>query len=175
MNRRTSLISLGFCLVLTAALPADIQLIPSAATLTGQDASQRFLVERAVDGVFVGEAEDAKLVSSDPSVVVVKDGKAIAVADGIAEIIASRGSETARAKIRVNKADRPVDWEFRRHVLPVLSKNEQFGACHGALAGKGGFRLSLRGYDADEIFSRSLARREGDESNSPIRGEACCW
>lgn len=37
---------------------------------------------------------------------------------------------------------------FRNDVLPVLSKvGCNSGACHGALAGKGGFRLSLRGYD----------------------------
>ena len=37
---------------------------------------------------------------------------------------------------------------FRKHVEPVLAKlGCNSGACHGALAGKGGFRLSLRGYD----------------------------
>jgi hypothetical protein len=37
---------------------------------------------------------------------------------------------------------------FRHDVLPVLSKlGCNSGACHGALAGKGGFRLSLHGYD----------------------------
>ncbi|MCA9262290.1 MAG: DUF1553 domain-containing protein [Planctomycetales bacterium] len=43
-------------------------------------------------------------------------------------------------------ANDPV--EFGRHVLPVLTKAGcNSGACHGALAGKGGFKLSLRGYD----------------------------
>ncbi len=41
-------------------------------------------------------------------------------------------------------------WSFRNHVLPILSRYGcNSGACHGALAGKGGFKLSLRGYDAD--------------------------
>ena len=41
-------------------------------------------------------------------------------------------------------------WSFRNHVLPVLSRYGcNSGACHGALAGKGGFKLSLRGYDPD--------------------------
>lgn len=39
-------------------------------------------------------------------------------------------------------------WTFRNHVLPVLSKAGcNTGGCHGALAGKGGFRLSLDAYD----------------------------
>jgi hypothetical protein len=38
---------------------------------------------------------------------------------------------------------------FRNDVQPVLAKlGCNSGACHGALAGKGGFKLSLRGYDA---------------------------
>ena len=37
---------------------------------------------------------------------------------------------------------------FRHDVLPVLSKAGcNAGGCHGALAGKGGFRLSLNAYD----------------------------
>ena len=37
---------------------------------------------------------------------------------------------------------------FRNDVLPVLSKAGcNGGGCHGALAGKGGFRLSLNAYD----------------------------
>ncbi|WP_166828351.1 DUF1549 and DUF1553 domain-containing protein [Thalassoroseus pseudoceratinae] len=41
-------------------------------------------------------------------------------------------------------------WSFRNHVLPILSRYGcNSGACHGALAGKGGFKLSLRGYDPD--------------------------
>ncbi|MCH2379120.1 MAG: DUF1549 domain-containing protein [Pedosphaera sp.] len=37
---------------------------------------------------------------------------------------------------------------FRHDVLPVISKAGcNSGGCHGALAGKGGFRLSLNGYD----------------------------
>ena len=55
-------------------------------------------------------------------------------------------------------------WSFRNHVIPVLTKmgcNQ--GACHGALAGKGGFKLTLRGYDPeldyDALTRQSLARR----------------
>ena len=37
---------------------------------------------------------------------------------------------------------------FRNDVLPVLSKvGCNSGGCHGSLAGKGGFRLSLNAYD----------------------------
>ena len=47
---------------------------------------------------------------------------------------------------------------FRNHVQPILAKSGcSAGACHGAAAGQGGFKLSLRGYD-DEGDFLSLTR-----------------
>ncbi|MEY2408872.1 MAG: hypothetical protein QOF48_1542 [Verrucomicrobiota bacterium] len=44
----------------------------------------------------------------------------------------------------------PPSWSFRNDVQPVLAKAGcSSGACHGAAAGQGGFKLSLRGYDDD--------------------------
>ena len=46
----------------------------------------------------------------------------------------------------VSSAERPIS--FRHDVLPVISKvGCNSGGCHGALAGKGGFRLSLNAYN----------------------------
>ena len=55
--------------------------------------------------------------------------------------------------------DRPVS--FRHDVLPVLSKAGcNSGGCHGALAGKGGFRLSLNAYDpASDHYNITRALR----------------
>ena len=48
--------------------------------------------------------------------------------------------------LTVSSAERPIS--FRHDVLPVISKvGCNSGGCHGALAGKGGFRLSLNAYD----------------------------
>src|SRR5688572_28126182 len=42
---------------------------------------------------------------------------------------------------------------FRNHIQPILAKTGcSLGACHGAAAGQGGFRLSLRGYDDEGDF-----------------------
>lgn len=48
----------------------------------------------------------------------------------------------------------PVEgWSFQRHVIPILTKAGcNTGGCHGALAGKGGFRLSLSAYDPTADF-----------------------
>jgi hypothetical protein len=61
---------------------------------------------------------------------------------------------------------------FRNDVLTVLTKNGcNAGACHGALAGKGGFRLSLRGYDpaADYLAITREAQGRRIELSDPGR------
>ncbi len=66
----------------------------------------------------------------------------------------------------------PAKIEFRRHVLPVLSKlGCNAGACHGAQAGKGGFRLSLHGYDpvGDHFNITRQARGRRIEPQDPGR------
>jgi Protein of unknown function (DUF1553)/Protein of unknown function (DUF1549)/Bacterial Ig-like domain (group 2) len=55
-------------------------------------------------------------------------------------------------------------WSFRNHVIPILTRlGCNSGACHGAAAGKNGFKLTLRGYDPELDFSvltrQSLGRR----------------
>src|SRR5438876_7820919 len=53
----------------------------------------------------------------------------------------------------------PAPVEFRRDVIAALSRAGcNSGACHGSPQGKNGFRLSLRGYDADlDFFSLTRA------------------
>ncbi|MGE4003424.1 MAG: DUF1553 domain-containing protein [Planctomycetaceae bacterium] len=53
-------------------------------------------------------------------------------------------------------------WTFRNHVLPILAKQGcNSGSCHGALAGKGGFRLSLRGYDPQSDYFNIVKQNQG--------------
>src|SRR6185503_6123668 len=84
--------------------------------------------------------------------------------DGKATIRAKAGHDSAKAEVLVTGVDKPFDWSFRNHVQPVLAKfGCSSGACHGAAAGKNGFRLSLRGYDNEgdyiALTRNSMGRR----------------
>src|SRR5438874_1303084 len=60
---------------------------------------------------------------------------------------------------QANAAELRPAWSFRNHIIPTLTKiGCNSGACHGALAGKGGLKLSLRGY-APEIDHFVLTRQ----------------
>jgi hypothetical protein len=67
------------------------------------------------------------------------------------------------ASAAVSRAAAPAEVSFRNDVMAVLSKTGcNSGACHGNRAGKGGFKLSLRGEDpvADyEAVARELVGR----------------
>lgn len=149
--------------VAAEATDAQIVLLPRSFTLTGSRAMQSLVVEqartleqgdeKAGDGnapqQFVGQVRDGvEFASSDENVVRIENGVALPVGDGTATITATVDKQQAAAVVTVEKAAEPFTWSFRNHVQSVLARaNCSSGACHGALAGKAGFKLSLRGYD----------------------------
>jgi hypothetical protein len=155
----------------TAAPAADIRLLPGDLTLIGPHGSQRLLaVSLDKNGVVDGEVTGkVKFHSSNPAVVKVdEDGVARAVGDGQALLTALLGKDQTAIKVKVAGTKEPFTWSFRNHIVPVLTKiGCNSGACHGALAGKGGLKLSLRGYaPADDHFV--LTRQANGRRIDPV-------
>jgi hypothetical protein len=124
--------------------------LPAECTLATPQSRQRLIVQEVERGE-VGRQLDSKNVewsSADPKVATVAGGVVTPVGDGETTVTARAGGRAASVKVVVKGQNVPFAWSFRNHVEPVLAKlGCNSGACHGALAGKGGFRLSLRGYD----------------------------
>ena len=100
------------------------------------------------------ELHQSAFTSSDPHVAKVgKGGVVLPMADGVAVIAAKTGGQTARVKVTVTGFKTAGGWSFRNDVLPVLTRiGCNGGSCHGAAAGKGGLKLSLRGFDPDSDY-----------------------
>jgi hypothetical protein len=132
----------------------SLVVLPSEFTLTGPAARQSLVVEESRDGQFVGQAtEGVAFESSNPKIVTIENGQAKPTGNGQATITAKVGGRTAMAKVTVAGFERPHQWSFRNHVESVLAKTGcSSGACHGAQAGKNGFKISLLGYDPDGDF-----------------------
>lgn len=128
---------------------AGIVLLPDSFTLHGANAEQRVLVLQSVDGTFVGElTSDITWQSSDPNVVGTDTGYVYPVGNGQAVVTAGWHGQLVTANVKVEGMGEPAVPSFRNDILAVFAKlNCNSGACHGALAGKGEFKLSLRGYD----------------------------
>ncbi len=151
MIRYASLTTLLLLACACSTAPAQVVLLPSEFSLSTPESQQRLILQET-EGEEVGRqvVEPIEWSSSDPDVASVKSGIVTPRGNGHATISAKSNGRTATATVKVTGMDQPFSWSFRNHVEPVLAKQGcNAGACHGALAGKGGFRLSLRGYDPD--------------------------
>ena len=110
--------------------------------------------------------------SLNPDVAVVTaNGQVSPVSDGEATIVAARGSVEASVTVKVSGMGAPALVSFRQDVVPALSQAGcNMGACHGTPTGKGGFRLSLRGYLPDEDYT-TLTREVGMRRINPLAVE----
>ena len=153
IKKISALIVLAFLLpeLSSASAEDDFTIIPDEFTLSTPESVQHLLLQQVVDDDFAAQlVEGVEWTSSNKDVARVStSGIVRPVADGQATITAVSDDLTASAQVTVSGQEAEFAWSFRNHVLPVLAKSGcNSGACHGALAGKGGFRLSLRGYDA---------------------------
>jgi Protein of unknown function (DUF1553)/Protein of unknown function (DUF1549) len=148
------------------ASAAEMHVLPSEVTLTGPHASQRLVVVAEDGNRVVGDrTPDAKFTSLQPAVATVDDrGIVRPVADGEAVITATYRDRQATAAVKVTRAKEAAPFSFTNDVIPLMTKAGcNSGACHGALAGKGGLKLSLRGYDPETdhfvLTRQALGRR----------------
>jgi hypothetical protein len=147
-------------LALAAPAPLPLQLFPNVVELDGPEARQQ-MIAQASHGRFQ-EDWTRRVIwkSSNPAVARIDaSGLVYATGDGEAMITAEAEGRSASARVHVKNFKAPFVWSFRNHVIPVLTKQGcNQGACHGALAGKNGFKLTLRGYDP-ELDYETLTRQ----------------
>jgi Protein of unknown function (DUF1549)/Protein of unknown function (DUF1553)/Bacterial Ig-like domain (group 2) len=159
---------------ITAALPGRhslvgltrIEILPTSISIMGPRYSQRVLVEgNFADGHQEELTSLATLTVSNPKVATIdKDNFTLPQSDGQTSISATVGVHRATATVNVKDFAGATTWSFRNDVLPVMTKMGcNSGPCHGAAAGKNGFKLTLRGYDPEvdyyTLTHQALARR----------------
>lgn len=152
----------AWLLLAGSSFAQKIAILPPSVELTGPEARQQLAVEATVDGYQEDWTKGTEWSSSDSKIVTVDGNGLIRPAgDGEARITARAKGAAAAITVRVKDARAPFAWSFRNDVIPVMTKmgcNQ--GACHGALAGKNGFKLTLRGYDP-EVDYDTLTRQSG--------------
>jgi Protein of unknown function (DUF1553)/Protein of unknown function (DUF1549)/Bacterial Ig-like domain (group 2) len=95
------------------------------------------------------------------------------VADGEGSLAIDLGGVKHSVPVKVTGQKAKYEVSFVRDVMPVLARSGcNAGTCHGAEAGKNGFKLSLRGYDpvldhralTDDLSGRRFNRAAPDTS-----------
>ncbi|RLS53222.1 MAG: DUF1553 domain-containing protein [Planctomycetota bacterium] len=146
------------------AMADEIRLLPGAVPLTGREARQQLVVQKVDGDVLTSQVSSGVTFTSDhPEIVQVSaTGELRPVADGAAIITAQVGEQKCSTQVTVAGSTLSHAWSFTNDVLPVLSKSGcNTGGCHGALAGKGGFRLSLNGYNPEADHFNTVKQDRG--------------
>ncbi len=142
----------------------SLSVSPENAVIDGPKMRQQLLVTGVrQDKTLVDLTAKAKYFTKTPKVAVVNaNGVVQPLSDGTAEIVVVAAGKKSAVKLTTKNVAQPFTWGFTHHVESVLSKTGcSMGACHGAAAGKNGFRLTLRGYDPDMDYERLLYESGG--------------
>ena len=155
-----------------AGSPTELLVFPKAVKLSGPRDEQRLIVvgvwadgrkwDLSRSATFATEtaktAKTAKTATAD------KAGVVRPVSDGSTTIAVETAGVRATVPVTVEKATADIPVSFSREIVPILTKAGcNSGACHGASLGRGGFRLSLFGFDPafdhDQIVRSNEGRR----------------
>jgi hypothetical protein len=137
---------------------------PPAITLTGPRDQQRLGVLGVyADGRIWDHGRDAVFTTGVAKVAQVTPGGLVqAVGDGQTVVTVEVGGQKASVPVSVKKASADLPVSFTQEVQPILTRlgcNQ--GACHGSQHGKGGFKLSLLGFDPLFDYAQIVQSAEG--------------
>ncbi len=157
------------------ALPAELKdvvgldIAPASFQLDGPRAVQHLVVIGTLkDGATADVTDHVTLALDQPKLAKVVDGVVHPLADGKAQLTAKLGKLTSPvAGFTVVNAKLPATVDFNNDVMPILAKTGcNSTACHGSPAGKGGFKLSLFGYEPELDHVAIVKDGEGKRVNA---------
>lgn len=154
--------------------PLSLAVRPNSIRLTGAREMQQVIVTgRYADGserdltsvsVFRIEAGDVAVIGAGGLVEPRKNGRTT--------LTIQSGAHLVRVPIVVEGLDRPQPVSFRHEFIASVNvAGCNMGACHGLPSGRGGFKLSLRGFDAAADYLE-LTREVFGRRTNPLDPEA---
>ncbi len=160
----TVIVSTGMTGVSGAQVVKSLEVWPSEIKLSGPSASQRLVVVGVLtDGTRRDVTGEAKAESKSPGIVAIDgNGRLVPKGDGTGSAVVRVGNVEAKVAVAVSGSSIPRRVSFRHEVQPILTKlGCNMGACHGGQHGKGGFKLSLLGFEADPDHVAIVKSAEG--------------
>lgn len=139
-----------------AEMAAPLEVNPAEVHLAGPRDRVQAVLTAIIDGAAADVTSQAVWQSSDERVAVVDAGGVVqAAGDGACQLTVSYGAHQLSVPVTVTGCAQPLPVSFDHEVVPALTKAGcNSGKCHGSPSGKGGFALSLRGFDLAKDYSR---------------------
>jgi len=153
----------------------SISVEPKESVIRGARGRQTFVVVGTYsDGAQKDLTAAAKFRALNAKVAAMTENIAYPVGDGATTVkVWVPGNKTAEAKLTVQQADHKTPVNFTNDVVPILTKTGcNQGACHGAQYGKGGFKISLLGYEPDVDHNAIVRVSEGRRVNRSLPDES---
>ena len=151
-----------------------LEVIPKRVELSHRfDYRQLLITGRLADGSTVDLTRVAEVKQTGDSATLDAERRVSAKQDGEGKLTIRYGSKSVEVPLAVAGVKSRYDVSFTADVMPTMSKlGCNAGLCHGSAKGKGGFQLSLRGYDpladhralTDDLASRRFNRAAPDRS-----------
>ena len=141
-----------------------ITVYPAQIDLTGPRDEQRIgVVGDFAEGRSWELTRTAKYTSANPQIVEVDpSGIVRPTGDGQTTITLEVNGKNQTIPVKVTKATADMPVNFTREIVPILTRSGcNQGACHGAQHGRGGFKLSLFGFDAPFDHAQIVQSAEG--------------
>ncbi|MEX0726681.1 MAG: DUF1549 domain-containing protein [Planctomycetaceae bacterium] len=158
-----------------AEKPAIVELVPFPASLTitaARDSQSLLVSGKDAQGLVYDLSSTAKITPAGTQVKLDADGYVVPVEAGVTELLVEAAGLQIKVPVTVQSVDAaPIN--FVREIGPLLAKvGCNAGTCHGAQKGRGGMKLSLRGYDPlfdytvliDDVSGRRYNRSQPDQS-----------
>jgi hypothetical protein len=112
------------------------------------------------------------MTTEAPDVAALADGLLRPRKNGATRLVVRAGGREVKVPVTVKDFDRPQPVRFRTEFIAALNVGGcNAGACHGTPSGKGGFRLSLRGYDPAADYL-TLTREAGNRRTDRLDPDA---
>jgi hypothetical protein len=152
--------------------PASIIVQPATIELAGPQSMQQIVVTgKYADGSVRDLTPFCEIKAEAADTVSVATGGFLRpLKEGTTKLLIKAAAQLAQVPVVVKDFDKPSPISFRNQLVAALNVGGcNAGACHGTPSGKGGFRLSLRGYDpsADYLqLTRDVLGRRTDRNDA---------
>ncbi len=146
-----------------AGAPKVLIVYPKEAKLVGPRAEQRTSVLGVwADGRRWDLTHAARFTSADARIATTEKSTLRPIADGNTTLTVEVAGAKVVVPVAVEKVNADAPVSFVREVEPILTKAGcNAGSCHGAQHGRGGFKLSLFGFDPAFDFAQIVQSNEG--------------